>query len=227
MCVRIRGEQSPTSHGLGCLGQVLYTRDQPRAAFAAHGGYSIPHTHNKIKPFLRKNPKRLDFIRKKSKKVQNLTKSQQKGERQTARFFLRSSRFASLTSPRRKKTGGTLSNTPKLVESLLYLGNYRGAERVTVKARARAAATQRLSEVISWQLNKIRFLCNCAGHFCATRMGCHNSTHSTQLHKNTLAFCIIAKKARRARPPHRALGAVREISTKLPKFSARGEKLLS
>lgn len=150
--MRIRGEQSPTSHGLGCLGQVLYTRDQPRVAFAAHGGYSIPHTHNKIKPFLRKNPKRLDFVRKKPKKVQNLT--QKPAKRGTTDYPLFppivSVRFAHL--PASQKDGGNVEPNGSAGRTVAVPRNYRGAERATMEARARAAATQRLSKVISWQL---------------------------------------------------------------------------
>lgn len=84
------------------------TCDQPRVAFAAHGGYSIPHTHNKIKPFLRKNPKRFDFVRKKTKKVQNLTQKPAKRGMTDYPLFppIVSVRFAHL--PASQKDGGNV-----------------------------------------------------------------------------------------------------------------------
>ena len=149
--MRIRGEQSPTSHGSGCLGQVN-VRPAPRDLCGSQRLQYTTYTQQNQALFAKKSKKIGFCTQKVQKKCKISRKSQQKGERPTARFFLRSSRLASLPSPRRKKTGGTLSNTPQLVEQLLYLGYYRGAERATGRARARAAATQRLSKVISWQL---------------------------------------------------------------------------
>lgn len=111
LCVRIRGEQSPTSHGSGCLGQVSYTKKTSPAQPSRLTAATVYHIHTtKSSPFCEKIQKDWILYAKSTKKCKISQKASKKGEERLPAFCsdrLGSARLfaTALPSPRRKKRG--------------------------------------------------------------------------------------------------------------------------